>query len=423
MIDATKITSTFDIYSHISNWFSGNWSTAIKTINKALQLPASKSSLKVTGTIGEKSSSKINITYGQIHFLKVDLVISSLVIDLTNKKLTLKAAPVVTSGHSNWNLTNSLPDISSFELLEGLIKKPEFTFKLSVNDGKPDCTLSFKCNISTSGTGLSSEASKFIGFFGNTGMAQLFLHHFNGGIIPGGIKLSGTIDFTSPVKTKRCGNVPNIQLTASLSGTDDSFTLFNFLKVKNPRLSFKTVSSETTKTQHTPLFASIEPSFEMDLIVGQGSDAVDIAFSCGAPPELGSITLVASNAGSNQINLEDVFSLMNGNSWEGMIPGPLQTALNDIDLQSISANISLPQSYSSESKFGLNWITVNVSSDPNKKIQLFDPFKEFTFKVIWNIFNPLERDKMYSLINFYADTECTISSNKIDFQLSVSEQR
>ena len=421
MANPTNITSPFDIYGEINGWFPGNWSTVINTINQALQLPATNTSLEVNGAVGTETSTEIKITYGQISFMNVDLVISSLIIDITNKILTLTAAPIVTAGQSNWNLTQSLPAVSGFELLDGLIQNPEFTFTLSVDDkGNPDCTLSFKCIISTSGSGLSSEASKFIGFFGNTGMAQLFLHYFNGGFIPSvGIQLTGTIDLTSPIKTERCGDVPNIQLSASLTGSDDSFTLFSFLKVKNPRLSFKTVASETSKTQTTPLFASIEPSFEMDLIVGEGDNAVDIVFSCGAPPELGSITLTAASSNSG-ISLEDVFSLMNGNNWEGMIPGPLQAALNEIDFKSISANISLPGSYSSESKFELNWITVNVNSNPNNQIKLFGPFQDITFSVVWSIFNPLEREKMYSLINFNAGAECIISSETIGLQLSIS---
>ncbi len=425
---SSQVSSTIDIFEKIHSWFSSP-TNAKNSIIKGLQLPTDALYFKATNVKGTKTTDEIIITYGEIHFMNVSLIISLLKIDLTSKTLTLTASPRITGAPNSWNITDSLPNIDSLEVLDGLIKNPEFTFSLSVNTQKtPVQLLSFKCNVSTSGTGLTSNTNKFLNFFGQTGIAQQFLHHFNGGVISEGIQLSGTIDFANPIETSRSGDVPNIQLNASLTNANDRFTLFNFLSVKNPRLSFKTISSGATKTKPTPLSASIEPSFEMDLIIGHQDPPIALALSCGVPPSLSSVTLTAANTINPktkklyEVGLIQVFELMNGNSWAGMIPGTLQSALDDITFKSVSANINFPEKRKpSTDDFALNWITVEIDSNPNKKINVGHILKECQFTAVWKIFKPLKKVDMHSSVDFNATTTCKIGTIPFDIDLSISK--
>lgn len=417
----TPITASFDIFSKISGWFGTNWSSgdspALSTLLSALQLGEAATSLEVTGKINgsiDNTTNIITVTYGQVSFMNVGLLISSLVIDPTNKTLSLTATPLAT-GSVSYSLSDSLPLAHSLTMIEGLITNPSFTFNLKTTTSGGATTiseskLSFQSTISTSGSGEQQEVSEFLAFFGKTGVAQQFLYAFDGGAIGEGIDLSGTIDFASPVATEFSGNVPDVKLTASLTGATDSFTLFDFLTVSNPRLSFTTVSSHQ-KDQATgnPEFAAIEPTFDMDLVIGNDADPIKLEFSAGAPPTLGSMTLKATNEASASITLDQVFDLMRGNSWEGMIPGPLQDVINDVGLQSFSANIRFPDASDDHAKFNLEWLTVEAVTTSN--LTLPAPLSDCKCTAVWTIFDPMESDQRHATVDFYATSNLTLGSN------------
>lgn len=417
--DTTPITASFDIFSKISGWFadwSSGTSSPLSTLVAALQLGETATTLEVTGKINgsiNNTTNVITVTYGQITFMNVNLVISSLIIDPTTYKVTLTATPLA-NGSVPYSLSDSLPLVHSLTLIEGLITVPSFTYELEAT-GASNATikkskLSFEATIATSGSDLKQEASDFLAFFGKTGIAQQFLYAFEGGAIGDGIDLSGSIDFASPIATEFSGNVPNVQLTASLTGGTDSFTLFDFLTVQNPRLSFTTVSSEEKdKTSGNPQFAAIEPTFDMDLVIGNDSDPIKLKFSAGAPPALGSITLTATNEAVNPITLNQIFDLMGGSSWEGMIPGPLQDVINDVGLQRFSANIRFPDAADDHAQFKLEWLTVEAVT--TSSLTLPAPLSDCKCTAVWTIFDPTEAAKRHTTIDFHATSNLTLGSN------------
>ncbi|GEM_PF-3836729 len=427
----TPFTAPFDVFSEISGWFGTNWTDGsapvLSTVVDALQLGASTTKLQVTGKVnGTKNTTTnvIEVTYGEISFMNVKLLISHLKIDPTTYTLSLTATALATSS-GPFNLSDSVPGVYCLKLIEGLIANPSFTYELEATSGNngtiKKSELTFDATISTSGSNLGDEASDFIAFFGKTGVVQQFLYAVEGGAIGDGIDLSGSIDFADPIQTVNGGSLPNLQLTASLNGSDDSFTLFDCMTVQKPRLSFTTVPSKATdptsgKYEH----AAIVPTFDMDLIIGSGPSAVDLTFSAGAPPVLSSMNIKATNDDAQSITLTQIFALMHGSSWAGMIPAPLQDVLNDVGLQSFSANIGFPDASADEPKFDLQWLTVEVES--TSSLTLEPPLSDSKVKAVWTILNPRDPSTRSTSVDFYATSQLTIgSASPIDLAISIQD--
>ena len=148
--------------------------------------------------------------------------------------------------------------------------------------------------------------------------------------------------------------------------------------------------------------ATIELSLELDLILGSGEDAVDFILSASIIPGSGFMMFTVTNPSDHDISAAQVFEyLMNGESWEGFIPGPLESALDEIVFQGFSATMFIGE----DGHFTLSSISVTIGSNPGQKIKLFGPFNDFAYHFIWTILNPTDEATRTSFANFFAEVD------------------
>lgn len=427
--------STFDIFTKISSWYSGTeWTTTKADLLTSLRLDPTKTSLEIDGTVhSSDSGNKYTMSYGSLElFGDIKVIVENMKLNVSKKKLSLTVKPSFSG--ASWNLSGAFPDIAAFSMLDKLIQNPVFIWTVDVtgsgSDKKTNIELQFHADVSVTGYDLGEKASEFISFFGKSGTAQQLLQEFNGGIISDTIKISGTIDLTKPIATRYSGNVPNVQLKAHLTQSEDSFTIFNYLEVKNPRIALTTVPGPVTEkptgspSVALPDFAGIEPTFEVDLIIDKADGSpIDVVLSAGAPPAYAAMTFKIAATKGHTITLSQIFALMNGNSWEGLIPGEMQQAMNSVGYQSFSANISFPKSDDSDSKFTLNWVTCEVQGTFSGTQQLLPMLSlgDVDFTCIWTVFNPLEEDKMTAGVTFNGQSTITLHSTPIKMSIAITD--
>ncbi|HTI60212.1 hypothetical protein [Mucilaginibacter sp.] len=153
-------------------------------------------------------------------------------------------------------------------------------------------------------------------------------------------------------------------------------------------------------------YSKIELSFDLDITIGTD---LTLTLSAGIIPGSGFLMFRITPDPNNPPTIDQVFELMAGNNWSDLIPGPLQFALDEIVFQGFLATVYYNLQKPS---FELSSIAVSIGSNPNRKIPLFGPFKEFIYRFIWTVLNPTNEATRSSVANFFAEVpvELTPSS-------------
>ena len=101
--------------------------------------------------------------------------------------------------------------------------------------------MGFNAQVNMTATPVVPAAQQFLSFFNGYGPIGQFLTFFNAGNPLHVLNISGTVDLKNKIQTAYSGKLPNVQISASITDSSDSIKLFDFLKVKKPRVTIRTV--------------------------------------------------------------------------------------------------------------------------------------------------------------------------------------
>ncbi|HTI60211.1 hypothetical protein [Mucilaginibacter sp.] len=180
------------------------------------------------------------IIKGTSTFLNTQLQVNNLVFTLDGSN-NLDFYLEVTITDLNWTFGKSFPSGATFTELDGFYKNAEFifsTYTLLPWPGHPHLSLKQGLNF-YSELDLKDPTSPIF-------VLGAFLAFFSGGAAGSTPSLFGQIDIANTIQGDASqASLPTINLvTPNISQSADSFNLFGFLHVKNPRIAVKTITFE-----------------------------------------------------------------------------------------------------------------------------------------------------------------------------------
>lgn len=272
---------------------------------------------------------------------------------------------------SSWSFGKSFPSLKGERFGQMGLKAPGFYFA-----GQPEAAYPWNKSTVRLEPGLN-----FAGQLALTGALESVADLLSGFIpAPSGYLLSGTIDPSQEVQTgpdgKKVYSFPGLQL-ATPNLADGSFTL-GYLSIEAPHLLLTLVDyGDDVGKQPALMLAS-------KLILPGGGDSPEFRTVLPTSKKVKLVGFTVVNPkGGLALSADQLFGLMAGQTWFGLVPPALSAYLQNFGFRSFGAMVSYGK--------GLKLANIQVVVGSGKPwVLIEDPKLALDFEVDWTILSPFQ---------------------------------